>query len=128
MILSEAHRGLRQLGAECGVIAMGSHLMLALLTWRAIVRVRKRIPHLPEKSARVSSMLAGAYEGCLVGYMVTAFFLSMEDFEFYFLLVAMAQILDRVTEQRLHEQEAAAPAEIEASGAPPPAREEAVPT
>jgi hypothetical protein len=84
---------------------MGSHLMLALLTWRAIVRVRRRLPFLPEKSARVSAVLCGAYEGCLVGYMVTAFFLSMEDFEFYFLLVAMPQILDRVTEQRLNEPE-----------------------
>jgi probable O-glycosylation ligase (exosortase A-associated) len=101
----EAHNSWVQLGAECGVVAMGSHLMLALLTWRAIVRVRRRLPFLPEKSARVSAVLCGAYEGCLVGYMVTAFFLSMEDFEFYFLLVAMPQILDRVTEQRLNEPE-----------------------
>jgi len=122
----EAHNSWVQLGAECGVIAMGSHLMLALLTWRSIVRVRRRIPDLPEKSARMSSMLAGAYEGCLVGYMVTAFFLSMEDFEFYFLLVAMAQILDRVTEQRL-EEEAVVPAVVEETDASGPARKEAVP-
>jgi probable O-glycosylation ligase (exosortase A-associated) len=100
----EAHNSWVQLGAECGAIAMVSHLMLAFLTWRAIIRVRRRLRDLPDESRRISTMLAGAYEGCLVGYMVTAFFLSMEDFEFYFLLVAMAQILDRVTEQRVAEQ------------------------
>jgi probable O-glycosylation ligase (exosortase A-associated) len=103
----EAHNSWVQLGAECGALAMASHLMLALLTWRAIVRVRRRLPLLPEKSARWSGILCGAYEGCLVGYLVTAFFLSMEDFEFFFLLVAMPQVLDRVTEQRVEESRAA---------------------
>lgn len=103
----EAHNSWVQLGAECGVIAMGSHLMLAFLTWRSIRRVRRRLPGLPEQSRRISGMLSGAYEGALVGYLVTGFFLSMEDFEFYYLLVAMAQILDRVTEQRVEELERA---------------------
>lgn len=103
----EAHNSWVQLGAECGLIAVSSHLALVALTIAALVRVRRRLPLLPEESRRKSEALAGMYEASLIGYLVTGFFLSMEDFEFFYLLVAMAQILDRVTEERVLAREAA---------------------
>jgi O-antigen ligase len=103
----EAHNSWVQLGAECGIVALGSHIMLVLLTLAALLRVRRRLPFLPEESRRKSAALAGMYEASLIGYLVTGFFLSMEDFEFFYLLVAMAQILDRVTEERVLSREAA---------------------
>ncbi|NNE44571.1 MAG: putative O-glycosylation ligase, exosortase A system-associated [Gemmatimonadetes bacterium] len=102
----EAHNSWVQLGGESGLIAVGSHIMLVLLTGSAVLRIRRRLPYLPEESEKVTRTLVGCYESALVGYVVTGFFLSMEDFEFFFLLVAMAQILDRITEQRLREVQA----------------------
>jgi O-antigen ligase len=99
----EAHNSWVQLGAESGLIAVGSHIMLVLLTLSALLRIRRRLPYLPDGSREKCEILVGMYEASLVGYLVTGFFLSMEDFEFFFMLVALAQVLDRVTEQRLIE-------------------------
>jgi O-antigen ligase len=103
----EAHNSWVQLGAECGVIALSSHIALVILTLAALVRVRRRLPLLPDESRRKAEALTGMYEASLVGYLVMGSLLSMEDFEFFYLLVAMAQILDRVTEERVLAREAA---------------------
>lgn len=110
----EAHNSWVQLGAESGMIAVSAHLMLLLLTWRALLRVRRRIPLLPPEQGRLIAALEGMYESALLGYMVCGFFLSMEDFEFYYLLVAMSQILDRVSEHRVLEAAEATPVEAAA--------------
>jgi O-antigen ligase len=100
----EAHNSWVQLGAESGLIAVGSHIMLVLLTITTLRRVRRRLPLLPDETRPRSEALAGMYEAALAGYLVTGFFLSMEDFEFFYLLVGLAQILDRITEQRILER------------------------
>jgi probable O-glycosylation ligase (exosortase A-associated) len=100
----EAHNSWVQLGSECGLIALGSYGMLVLFTLMAIRNVRKRVPLLPEgRNRELADMLSRIYEATLVGYLVCGFFLSMEDFEFFYLLVAMAQILDRITAKRLED-------------------------
>ncbi len=98
-----AHNSWVQIGAECGLAAVASYGFLVLFTMTAIRRIRKRIPLLPEESARYAEMLANAYLVSMIGYLVCGFFLSMEDFEFFYLLVGMVQILDRVTETRVRE-------------------------
>lgn len=98
----EAHNSWVQLGAEAGLVALGSYGMLVLFTALALWRVRRRIPFLPEGRNRdLADTLSRIYEATLVGYLVCGFFLSMEDFEYFYLLVAMAQILDRITEKRV---------------------------
>jgi len=103
----EAHNSWVQLTAECGFIAGGAYGALMILTFVSLWRIRHRLPRLPEESRKITATLVGAYEASLVGYLVCGFFLSMEDFEFYYLLVAMGQILDRVTAERVAEAEAA---------------------
>ena len=98
-----AHNSWVQLGAECGLVALSCYGFLIVFTVNAVRRVRKRIPLLTGESARLTAMLSDMYIVALVGYLVCGFFLSMEDFEFFYLLVGMAQILDRVTEARVHE-------------------------
>ena len=96
----EGHNSWVQLGAECGFIALGSYTMLVFFTVRGIIRIRRRIHLLPPESFRYADPLSNAYMVSLVGYLVCGFFLSMEDFEFFYLLVGMTQVLDRITEVR----------------------------
>jgi probable O-glycosylation ligase (exosortase A-associated) len=96
-----AHNSWVQLGAECGLVAVGCYALLILATIHSLRKVRRRLPDLPEKQRQRLLPLSGMIEASLVGYLVCGFFLSMEDFEYFYLLVAMAQILDRVTEARL---------------------------
>jgi hypothetical protein len=39
--------------------------------------------------------------GSLLGYLVCGFFLSVEDLEFFYFLVAMGLILERLTKEEL---------------------------
>jgi putative inorganic carbon (HCO3(-)) transporter len=107
----EAHNSWIQLAGECGLVAVACYGMLVVLTIQSLRRVRRRLPLLKGENRRLVTTLTGMYEGSLVGYLVCGFFLSMEDFEFFYLIVAMAQILDRVTEVRVAEAEGGPAAE-----------------
>ena len=93
------------------MVAVACYGMLVVLTIQSLRRVRRRLPLLKGENRRLVTTLTGMYEGSLVGYLVCGFFLSMEDFEFFYLIVAMAQILDRVTEVRVAEAEGGPAAE-----------------
>ncbi|MAF27411.1 MAG: hypothetical protein CME07_06050 [Gemmatimonadetes bacterium] len=99
-----AHNSWVQLAAECGFVAVGAYSALIVLTALSLYRTRKRIPLLQEEQRRTVRTLEGAFSGSLIGYLVCGFFLSMEDFEFFYLLVALVQSLDRVTAARLKKQ------------------------
>ena len=98
-----AHNSWVQLGAECGLVALACYGFLIVFTMNALRRIRKRLPLLRGRAARISEMLSEMYLVSMVGYLVCGFFLSMEDFEFFYLLVGMVQILDRVTEARVRD-------------------------
>ncbi len=70
----------------------------------ALFRVERRLPLLEWGKPAISETVIGrSIEAAMVGYLVCGFFLSMEDFEGFYLLVAMAQVLDRITEVRVRE-------------------------
>lgn len=96
----EAHNAWVQMAAECGLIAVGSYGMLVLLSILSLRRARKRADHLDPANRDLVLALSGMLEASLVGYLVCGFFLSVEDLEFFYTLVAMVQILDRTTEAR----------------------------
>lgn len=101
-----AHNSWVQLGAECGLVALACYGLLIVLTIRALVRIERRLPSLRSEHRDLTLQLARMIEATLVGYLVCGFFLSMEDFEFFYILVGMAQVLDRISETRLREAEA----------------------
>jgi probable O-glycosylation ligase (exosortase A-associated) len=101
-----AHNSWVQLGAECGLVALACYGVLILLTIRAVRRVDARLPALKGRSRVISETVGRAVESAMVGYVVCGFFLSMEDFEGFYILVAMAQVLDRITEVRVRENAA----------------------
>jgi probable O-glycosylation ligase (exosortase A-associated) len=107
-----AHNSWVQLGGECGLVALGCYAGLVLLTVRSLRRVGRRIPHLPPESGENSEVLVRMMEVSLIGYLVCGFFLSMEDFEFFYVLVAMSQVLDRTTAARVGEAAQALPAPV----------------
>jgi probable O-glycosylation ligase (exosortase A-associated) len=98
-----AHNSWVQLMAECGLIALSCYGGLVALTVLSLRRIRKRIAALPAESALLTSTLVSILEAALVGYLVCGFFLSMEDFEYFYLLVAMTQVLDRTSGGRVRE-------------------------
>jgi len=98
-----AHNSWVQLAAECGFIAVGAYAMLVLLTIRSLRRVEKRVRSFTGENRRLSEQLVRMFEASLTGYLVCGFFLSMEDFEFFYVLVGMVLILDRITKERARE-------------------------
>ncbi len=98
-----AHNSWVQLGAECGLVALTSYAVLIVLTVASLRRVARRIPLLLGENRTQTETLMRMIEASLLGYLVCGFFLSMEDFEFFYILIAMAQVLDRVTEARVRE-------------------------
>lgn len=102
-----AHNSWVQLGAECGLVAVACYGVLILLTLNAVRRVEARLKKMTGESRRLSECLARILGAAIVGYLVCGFFLSMEDFEGFYILVAMAQVLDRITEARVEEAELA---------------------
>lgn len=98
-----AHNSWLQLATECGLLALGSWAMLILLSGVAIVRVWRRAHKLPEEAQKGALALASAFGGALVVYLVCGFFLSAEDLELFYVLVALTQILDRLTAETVRE-------------------------
>jgi probable O-glycosylation ligase (exosortase A-associated) len=109
----EAHNSWIQMAAECGLIAVGSYGMLVVLSYLSLRRARRRAAHLDAANRDLVLTLSHMVEASLAGYLVCGFFLSMEDLEFFYTLVAMAQILDRTTETRQN----ASPAVLSPPGA-----------
>ncbi len=101
-----AHNSWVQLGAECGLVALACYGALIVLTLRAVRRVERRIPLLEGEIRTKCDTLAKSVMAATVGYVVCGFFLSMEDFEGFYILVAMGQVLDRITEVRVAEASA----------------------
>jgi probable O-glycosylation ligase (exosortase A-associated) len=100
-----AHNSWVQLGAECGLVAVGAYGMLVILTIRSLFRVEKRVASLAGEQRRLTQQLVRIFEAALAGYLICGFFLSVEDFEFFYVLVAMVQVLDRISQQRVRENE-----------------------
>jgi probable O-glycosylation ligase (exosortase A-associated) len=103
----EAHNSWVQLAAECGFIALGAYALLVLATVVSTIRVHRRLDQLPPGERRMAWALNLSYQASLVGYLVCGFFLSMEDQEFFYLIVAMAQVLDRLTAAQVREAQTA---------------------
>jgi probable O-glycosylation ligase (exosortase A-associated) len=105
----EGHNAWVQMAAECGFVAVGSYGMLVLLSHLSLRKARKRAIHLDPENKDLVLTLAHMVEASLAGYLVCGFFLSVEDLEFFYTLVAMSQILDRTTETRLRSSPAVLP-------------------
>ncbi|MGH2571704.1 MAG: hypothetical protein ACRDGR_10785, partial [bacterium] len=95
-----------QLAAEAGLVAVLAYGLLVVFTWNALRKIRRRLPLFAGRRQDLFRTLVNIYEALLVAYLVTGFFLSAEDFEFFYLLVAMVAVLERLSERR--EEEAAA--------------------
>ncbi len=116
----EAHNSWVQLVAECGYPAVIAYGLLVLATIVSTFRVQRRLPQLPEAARKRAEALNLAYQASLLGYLICGFFLSMEDQEFFYLIVAMAQILDRLTAAEVREAVARAPVESDPGTSPAP--------
>jgi probable O-glycosylation ligase (exosortase A-associated) len=101
-----AHNSWIQLAAEAGLVAVAAYGLLVVFTWNALRKIRRRLPLFAGRRQDLFRTLVNIYEALLVAYLVTGFFLSAEDFEFFYLLVAMVVVLERLSERR--EREAAA--------------------
>ncbi len=106
-----AHNSWVQLAAESGLVAAGAYGLLVVLTWNALRRIRRRLPLWEGRRQELVRTLTNIYEALLAAYLVTGFFLSAEDFEFFYLLVAMVVVLERLSERRELEVRATAAAE-----------------
>jgi putative inorganic carbon (HCO3(-)) transporter len=95
-----AHNSWVQLSAECGLPALASWAGLIAVSAWSLVRVVRRGSRLPEAVRQRSEALANGLGGSLIGYLFCGFLLSAEDLEFFYFVVAMALILDLVTEQQ----------------------------
>ncbi|MBZ0270362.1 putative O-glycosylation ligase, exosortase A system-associated [bacterium] len=104
----EAHNSWVQLGAESGIFALLAYGMLIFAAFRSFRRIDRRTALLPEVAAERIRALSLAFQGALVGYLVCGFFLSMEDQEFFYLIIALSQLLDRTSADNLERHEAAA--------------------
>jgi hypothetical protein len=62
-----------------------------------------RGPKLLPDDRRRTDALADALGGTIVGYLVCGFFLSVEDLELFYVLVAFIQILDRLSAEAVRE-------------------------
>ncbi|HMB71121.1 MAG TPA: O-antigen ligase family protein [bacterium] len=113
----EAHNSWVQLAGECGSFAVAGYGLLIVASLLSFRRVEKRLPRLPDGKRKLARSLNLTYQSTMIAYLVCGFFLSMEDQEFFYLLVALVQILDRVTAKDV----AAAEAEAETPAHPPPA-------
>jgi probable O-glycosylation ligase (exosortase A-associated) len=100
-----AHNTWVQIAAEVGFVAVFAYGMVVILTFRALFRIQRRLKYLPDAARQKIAPMVGMIEATLVGYFVCGFFLSMEDFEFFYVLVALVQISERITVQRLREAE-----------------------
>ena len=98
-----AHNSWVQLAAECGLIAVGAYGILVLLTIISVRTIEKRIRTFTGPNRHLCEQLMRMFEACLAGYLVCGFFLSMEDAEFFYVLVGMVYVLDRITEARARE-------------------------
>ncbi|GJM44308.1 MAG: hypothetical protein DHS20C21_11500 [Gemmatimonadota bacterium] len=114
----EAHNSWVQLAAESGSFAVLAYALLIAASIASFVRVEKRLTSLPEERRQIFRSLNQTYQATLLAYLVCGFFLSMEDQEFFYLLVALIQILDRVSLQEV--QAAAVAALASASDDAPP--------
>ena len=115
-----AHNTWIQLAAECGFVAVGAYAMIMLLTWVTLFRTKRRIPRLPPEQQGRFYCLTGMYQAALIGYLVCGFFLSSEELEFYYVIVALVQVADRITRHRVMEYEAGPPvAPVETAKADP---------
>ena len=105
----EGHNAWIQMAAQCGLIAVGSYGMLVLLSYLSLRKARQRAVHLDPGNRDLVLTLSRAVEASLAGYLVCGLFLSVEDLQFFYTLVAMAQILDRTTEIRQEHSPAVPP-------------------
>lgn len=103
----EAHNSWVQLAAESGMFAVLAYGMLILAAFHSFRRIDKRTAQLPEEAGNRIRALSLAFQGSMVGYLVCGFFLSMEDQEFFYLLIALSQLLDRTTAATLARHQAA---------------------
>jgi probable O-glycosylation ligase (exosortase A-associated) len=101
-----AHSSWVQLSAECGLPALASWAGLMVATVLCLTRTLRRASRLPPAERERVVALANAVGGSLLAYFICGLFLSAEDLEFFYFLVAMGLILDRVTEHSVREIEA----------------------
>jgi len=81
------HSQYLQVAADSGFVGLGLYLLLLLVTWRGVRRVRRWAKHQKgEEATQVYSMAAGV-EASLAVFCVGALFLSLEVFELPYLLL-----------------------------------------
>lgn len=102
-----AHSSWVQLAAECGLPALACWAGLMVATVRCLRKSLRRAKTLPPELADRIVALSNGIGGALIAYFVCGLFLSAEDLEFFYFLVAMALILDRVTDHAVRDAEAA---------------------
>ena len=102
-----AHNSWVQLATECGIPTLLCWVMLIVLSGVSILRVWGRASKLPEPDQSTAYALASAFGGSIAAYLVCGFFLSSEDLELFYVIVALTQILDRLTSEAVRESAAA---------------------
>lgn len=98
-----AHNSWVQLASECGLPALASWVSLIGLTALSAWRVTRRARFLPPIERDRTIILANAVAGSLLGYVFCGLLLSAEDLEYFYFVVAMGTILDRLTKERVEE-------------------------
>jgi probable O-glycosylation ligase (exosortase A-associated) len=94
-----AHNSYLQLWAECGSIALGTYLMLMLLTLVGLWRIRRRA----KQRYFTSWMLnyATMFEATLVGFIIGSIFLNRAHFDLFYHWVALAIAFEAIAEAEM---------------------------
>lgn len=91
-----AHNTYIEIGAELGLPALLVFLALLFSSYRSLERVRRRAIR---SGARLLALAALGIEGGLVGFCVSAFFLSAEYEKFFWLMIFLSMCLPRLAVQ-----------------------------
>jgi O-antigen ligase len=94
--------------AEMGYLGFFSFVALIVATFVTNSRTRKRARLLPGSSGRFLGHMAFGFDGALIGYLITGFFVTVLYYPFFWINLAMTVALHNVTELRSGELRRAA--------------------
>jgi putative inorganic carbon (hco3(-)) transporter len=93
------HNVFYQAGAELGFIGLGAFIGLILVTFHTNRKTRRMARQLPD-GGRFAGSMASGFDGALIGFMVTGYFVTVLYYPFFWINLAMTVALHCST---LHE-------------------------
>ncbi|MFL5339834.1 MAG: O-antigen ligase family protein [Gemmataceae bacterium] len=95
------HSQFLQIAADNGFVGLGIYLLLLATVWRELRQVRRAAAYVAEEEGRLLTGLVSGIECSLAVFCVGGLFLSLEVFEFPYMLILLASQLALITASRL---------------------------